>query len=492
MDVAHEDLLSCATFLAENIKSSDGYAKAMQELVVHYLELENVDLAAELADTVDDPFVRDKLLLKVAEKCAAIDDDEYAFQLVEAIEDYGTKSVAQERLALQKSAKGETEKALELVEGLDHPDNAFADIALHQAMDGNAERALETLERIDFPLSKVNALQNIAAFHLKKDNPEKAAELLETAFETSKEIEYQEERIRALLDISSYFIEGGRKKRAVEVLDNARILAERIDGVHRDTLFARIALAFLRAGSIELADQALDLVTDKTQMASCMLGFADHYWAEDEKDEALEVLEEAYAILKSQRDKEIRDSRARLRLLGTVAVHFAKFEKPERAIEIAQENIDEMEQYSALSQIAQVCALQGKDEMARTALNAIQEDSTRMFALIGLSDAKNQIEKREEAIEILNEAAELSESVPQIASRSEAYNEFAKRFSIYGENEKARNYLNKNLKIIAEIRDETTRAIMLAELFEIYKKYEFKLTDEEMEILKNMIRKSEF
>lgn len=489
---AQKDLLSCATFLAENITSSDGYAKAMSQIVLRYLAKKEVDFAAELADSVDDPFVRDKLLSRVAEKCAELDDDEYGFQLIEAIDDYGTKSMARERLALVKSSQGETEKALEIVDVLEHPDNAFADIALHQAMDGEAERALKTLDRIDFPLARVNALQNIARFHREKGNPDKATELLEMAVEAAGEIEYQEEKIRAFLDIANQFVEAGLPEKAIGVLENAKIFCERIEGVHRDGLFARIAQGFLRAGNMELADQTLDLVGDKTQTASCMVGFADHFWETGERDEAVETLEEAHAILKSQRDREIRDTRARLKLLGTVAVQFAKFEKPDRAMEIAQENIDELEQYSALSQIAQINVLLGKDELARQALNAISEDSSRMFALVGMSDVKNQLGQKEEALELLAEASALCETVPQLVSRSAAYNEFARRFHDFGETEKSRKFLHENLRNIAEIRDETNRSILLAELSDLYQKYDFTLSEEETNILRELVRKSEW
>ena len=61
-DQAERDLLSCAAFLAERIKSSDGHAEAMKAIIPRYLVKGNVDLAAELANAVDDPFSRDKLL----------------------------------------------------------------------------------------------------------------------------------------------------------------------------------------------------------------------------------------------------------------------------------------------------------------------------------------------------------------------------------------------------------------------------------------------
>ncbi|MBP9111024.1 MAG: hypothetical protein KBF83_15830, partial [Pyrinomonadaceae bacterium] len=75
---AETDLLDCAAFLAERVKSADGHAEAMSEIVPRYLAKGDVDLAAELANAIDDPFSRDRLLIQVAEKCAQIDDDEYA------------------------------------------------------------------------------------------------------------------------------------------------------------------------------------------------------------------------------------------------------------------------------------------------------------------------------------------------------------------------------------------------------------------------------
>ncbi len=488
---AEQDLLACATFLAENIGSAEGHGAAMNEIIPFYIAKGDVDLAAQLADSVADPFVRDRLLMNVAEKCAAIEDDEYAFQLVESIEDSGTQSMARERIALQKSAKNETEKALEIVESLSHPDDAYADIALHQLINNDESAALQTLEMIDFPASKATALQNIAVHFLKNGSTEKSAEFLEAAVEAAEEIEYHEEKVRTIADIALNFDEAGNKMRAVELFENARIFAERIDGVHRDKLFASISLGLLQAGNLESADRTLDLVADKTQIASTLGGFSRIFWKNGEHDEAVETLDEAYLILKSQRDNEIRDSSARFGLLGVVAVQFAVFKKPERAIEIAQENIDEMQQLSALSQIAQICAANGNEEMSNLALNAIFEDSTRMFALVGISDAKYKAGEKEKALAVLNEAATLCETVPQLASRSEASNAFAARFYEYGETEKAREFLHENLEIISEIRDESSRSARLAKLAALYEKYDFTLTAEEKAILKEMIRRAE-
>jgi tetratricopeptide (TPR) repeat protein len=492
LDEANTNLFSCAVYLAEAIPSSDGHAEAMEQIVPRYLARGDVDMAATLADTIDDPFMRDKLLTFVAEKCAAIDDDEYAFQLVEAMEDFGMQRQAREKIALQKSAKNDFEKALEIAEDLEHPDDVLADVGLNQAAQGDEKTALEVLERIEFPYTKAVALQNIALVHLQKDESEKALEFLEKATLAANDIEYAEEQIRAFVDVANHFVEAKQNGKAIETFDKAKTIAEELDNVHRDAFLGGIAQGFMRAGSVDLADRTLDLVADKTQMTASLLGFSQILNRNGEREEALETLEEAHAILKSQTDMEIRDSRTRFRLWSAIAVLFARYEKPERAIETAREITDETEQTSALSQLAQIFTLAENEDAARESLNAIAEDSQRVFALIGASDAKNEREKRDEAIEILNEAAELAGGVSQFGLLSQALGEIARRFVQHGENDKGREIALANLETISKIRDESARAVALANLAELYEQEKFDLTDDEKAILYKMTKRGEW
>jgi tetratricopeptide (TPR) repeat protein len=492
IEEAQENLLSCAAFLAEDIKSADGHAEAMKRIVPLYTEKGEVDLAAEFANTVDDPFTRDRLLSLIAARCAALDDDEYALQLVEAVEDDGMRAQTLEKIALQKTAKNEFARAFEIAETMEHPDYAFADIAVYQAAAGDDSSAAQTIGRIVYENAKVSALQTIAAAKLEKSETEKAVALLEQAASIAADIEHSEEKIRALTDIGNLFVEAKRNDLSIETLDRAKTNAEKLDNAHRDNLLGGVAHGLMRAGSIDLADRALDLVTDKTQIASCLVLFAREYQARNERTDALETLEEAYAVLKSQKDSETRDSRSKFKLFSTIAVEFARQEKPERAVEIAQNNPDEPEAQSALAQIAQILAAGKNDEAARSAIQAINEDSARMFALIGVSDALEQTGEREKAVAYLTEAAHLAETVPQLASRSTAYNELAARFARYGEIEKARRASHENLEIIAQIRDESSRAVALAQLSQIYKAENFDLTDAEKQIIFTLIRRAEW
>ncbi|MFN3330833.1 MAG: tetratricopeptide repeat protein, partial [Pyrinomonadaceae bacterium] len=274
---------------------------------------------------------------------------------------------------------------------------------------------------------------------------------------------------------------------AIEILEKARQRAERLEETARENLLSHIALGFLHAGSLEIADRTLDLVSDKAKISSTLIGFADHFFANGDLNEALETLEEAYQILKSQSQSEIRSSKERFGLFRLIAIEFAKLGKGERAIEIAQEIEDESEQVTALSQIAQIFALQNKDDMVEQSIIAINQEDGRMFALIAVSDAKASLGLKNEALKFVNRAYELVETVPQLSSRSNAYNEIAERFLQHGEVEKARNAMFENLQTIASIRDEALRATALASCYNVYEKAGFELNESEKHALYQML-----
>lgn len=484
---AENDLLACAAYLAESIQSNDGRAQAMVAVVPHYLAKGEVDLAAELSNTVDDPFVRDRLLTAVAETCASLDDDEYALQLVEAMDDPGMQAQARERVGLRLASKGEIEKARSVADVMDHRDNVLAGIAVRQHEEGKAAEALETVGEIGFPAAAAHALVAMAAGSIDKESFEQAVELLERAAVPADEIEHEEERIRVLVDIGNSFVAARRNDRAIETFDKAREYAEVLDNVHRDNFLASVAIGFLHAGSIELADRALDAVQDKTQIATALLGFAREYWRRDEKEEALDALQEAYAILKSQGERETRDSKARFALFRNIAVQFAGFEKGERSIEAAQDIGDDNESTNALGQIANILTVQKNDNLARQALKAIPDDAKRMFALIALSDSTAAGGDTERAVMFLHEANALAEEVPQLASRSSAYNEIADRIFGLGDAPKAREIAANNLHVIASIKDESSQASSLAELAASFAKAGFSLNETEAELIRSML-----
>lgn len=490
IEQAETDLLSCAAFMAERIKSSDGHAEAMKAILPRYLAAGKVDLAAELANAVDDPFSRDRLLTLVAEKCAELDDEEYALQLADAIDDLGLQAQALERVALALAAKGHLDKATQIAAGLDHPDFVLAGVAVRQAADGDMTGSGETLDSIAFASARVSALQQIASAQLESEDDSgaaTAAATLDRAAEDAGEIDQDEEKIRALCEIANLFMTAKRKDRAIETFETARSLAEVLDNVHRDYFLATCALGFMQAGSNELSDRTLDLITDKTHMASALLGIAREQWRGGEKETAIETLDEAHEIVRSQRDIETRDSRSRNALLGSIAAQFAGFGNTDKAVEVAEENQDIDEQLGALSQIAQILTAQREDELARGVIESISDEATRLFALVGMADSKERLGEPDAAMAVLDEAAADAGTVPQFAARSSLMNELAIRFRGHGRTEKAREVSLANLTLIQQIKDESSSAVSLANLCDVYTGPEMELGETERHKLKLIV-----
>ncbi len=490
IEQAEGHLLSAAAFLAENIKSSDGHAEAMKAIIPLYLDKGNVDLAAELANEIAEPFSRDQLLIAIAAKCADTDDDEYAMQLAEAVEDQAMQAQALEQIATLKAAKGQLDKAHEIASMMAHPDFVVGSIAVSQAAKDDGE-ALKTIESISFPTARVSALHQIAAMKIEKSDTAKATQILDMAVASAGDIDQDEEKIRAFCDIGNLFIEAKRSDKAIETFDRAKVFAEVLDNTHQDFFLVNCALGFLYAGSTELADRTLDLVTDKTQMASALLGFARDYWKKDQKGDALEALDEAHEIIASQREFETRDSRARNSMISSIAIQFAGFGKAEKGVEIARGILDPDEEMSALTQIAQILTIQNDDAVAASTLEMITEPINRVFALISVADAKEKRGDKDAAMADLESAAALAETAPQLASRSTALNEIATRFAANGNNERARELAGESLEVIAGIRDESSQAVALAGLSSVYEEAGFEPSDAERDRVRTLVLKAQ-
>lgn len=485
---AEQSVLTCAVFLAESITSYDGHAEAIEKIVPIFLAKNDVDVAAQLADSVENNFVRDRLLVEVAEKCATNDDDEYALQLAHAIEDRTFQEETRERIAIHKAQKGLTGEALELAETISDNSSILGAVALKFQEKGDEAQALQMLEIIEESAAKVYYLQEVALKFNESDQREKAVNLLETAVEEAKNIEIAEEKIRALQSIAYIFREIGRKDKCIEVLAKAQSQAELLAGGHRNSLLSQISVGFLQAGSLELADRTLDLVDDKAIIAATLTHYAEDYFNRGEAAEAIEILEEARAILQSQHEREVRNSQEKFGVLSSIATQFASLDKPERAIEVALENPIDSKRFAALEQIAQVCVSKNKGDLANQAIKEITEDAERLKALIAISDVYQKDGKPGEALNLLREIRRQIEDVGQISLRIELFNELALRFHRAGETESARQIARDNISNIGRIFDESLKAIALANLGAVYEQFKVELNQEEKDALLSLLR----
>ncbi|MGH9820050.1 MAG: tetratricopeptide repeat protein, partial [Pyrinomonadaceae bacterium] len=346
----------------------------------------------------------------------------------------------------------------------------------------------ETLNRIELAVAKVSALQGIALWHMEQGGGEKASDNLDLAVAAAKEIEHGEEKIRALGEIAVSYIDAKKNDKAVETYSGARDEAEILTSLHRDVFLSGIAIGFLKAGDIDLADAALDLVADKTQMSSGLLGFARIYWERGEKEDANEALEEAYSIARSQKDNEIRDSRASDNLMGLIAAQYASFGKPERAIEVAQENRDDGERVSALARIAQTSILEGNDDASQQAIRGIEDEANRVFSLIGVAEAHAKLGDNEKAGGSLDEAIGMAADLPQPMMRTSVFETAAPLYAKFGSPENAREVCGMALETIGIIRSDSERAIALAALADVYRMSGLEPGQNEKEMITAILR----
>ena len=491
-DDAQSDSLAAAAFVAERIESSDGRAEAMNAVVPRLLARGNVDLAAALSDTIDDPYSRDRLLIMVAERCVDLNDDDYARQLADAIEDDAMRSQALENVAIRTAARGDSEAAREIASEVVHPDYVEAAIAARAAADGDTDTATATIAAIEFSGAKVAAYQEIASSAIGNDRATVAVAFLSDAVVAAAETEHEEEKIRSLCNIGSLFVDAGRNDLAAETFLRAREFAQQLDNVHRDNFLSSCAVGLIHSEHLDEADATMDLISDKTQMASAMLGLARDEWRRNEKEAAFETLDEAYEILCSQHEKETRDSRARNALIGAIAVQYAGFGKTEKAVSIAEEILDTEDQVSALSQIARILIVQKEDDLSRATIAKIPDEERRCLAMIGVSNELRKREGNDAATAVLDEVFQMSNAIDRPVAKSQVLSETAKRFLAGDFPEKAREVSLANFEVIATIRDESKRGESLAAASEIYESDKLEIGDQEKAALLEIMKKSPF
>jgi tetratricopeptide (TPR) repeat protein len=362
-------------------------------------------------------------------------------------------------------------------------------VAAHQAASGQEAGADDTLGRIEFSTALTSALQNIASVYMERDDVERAVAYLERAETAAGAIEHDEERIRTLCEIGNQYVEAGRSELAMASFENARMTAEGLQSSQKDHMLVSCAVGFLQAGNSEMADSVLDLVLDKTQLSSALVSFARYAWKNDEKEDALEALDEAYEIINAQKEKETRDSRNRYAIMAAIAAQFAVFSHGERAVEIAVANPSPADRSAALSQIAQLQVMQNNDEAAHETVALIDDDAERMLALISMADAKKRLGDTEAYSRYLAEAASISDTIPQFVARAKVLTELTSRRLADDSQEEARQSGLQCLEVIGEIRDESSKAEVLAALSKVYGEGNLEIGTAEKSILARIVRR---
>jgi len=481
---ASSSLLHAAAFLAERLESVDGMSEAMNEIVPRFIEAGDVDTAAALADITTDPLTRDRLLVLVAEKCIEKRDDEYGMQLVEAIEDLSLAAGASERIALKMIERGDIANALEIAANLGHPDEVLRLAAIEKYGAGAFEESLSIASRIESPSTKAALAMSLAKLASDSGSSAELENQLKNAERHAAEIDLPEESATFLIELGNLCVEIGRSDFAVKIFEDSKTRAEVLNWPYRDNLIAAGAVGLFAAGAVSLADLALDLVTDKSVVARTLATFSHYLRKKGEDADAVQALDEAYEILKSQKEKEIRDFRSNNAAWRSVALQLAFSGETEKSLSVVNDIPDDHSKSVAASQCAVVFAESTTDSRWREFFKKIDDPITQTATLIAISE--NMIKKGgiETAKQLLDECGEMVERIDQPLASCGVLTDMVSIFVKMGETGRATEKLGEAISVCSSIVNASNQAVALARLSSKVDSNKISLTEELSERLR--------
>ncbi len=486
---AETDLLHCAAFVAERIGSADAHATSVSDVARRFAAKGELDLAAGLADSINDPHQRDTVLSEIAAFCVQFDDDEYGFQLIEAIEEPNFQQHAWHNIAVRQASQRRFDGALETAKKIIDPAVTIGDLAFRAAFANDQPLARKLLEQIDLPNVRAQVLNGIALAQLERGEAPQTA--LNEALAEIENVEFDEERTQLLLDVAAKFLDANETESALQVLTETKLLAETLEPNFRAPALAQTAALFARANDFAAGERILETIESLHQAAVARVSFSEEFYAANEIDKAVSNLEEALVLLKTNIARFI-DSRsnAQFALWANIAMNLAQFGRSERGLEVALEIPLEAAQASALTNLAVTFQTNGREELARQALGEFQTAADRIFALLAVSRSAARNGEQEKSFGFLNEARESSEDVEQLNLRSEILTEIVEQFAARGETEKAIEVLTENLRVVSAINNKSQQVAVLADISQTVEKNKLDLSDQMRETLNTIVRKS--
>lgn len=487
-DDAAADILACAAYLAEHQTRRGEQAECLMKIARIYAQRDDVDTAALLADVIADPHSRDLMLTEITAQCALIGDDEYAWQLVEAIESKDFQNEARQRIAVAQAARGDFNAADETSRKVDDSSALFADITIRLAK-SNAEDAENRLSQIALPIFRAQVLYEIAAAEMRRGDKERAESLLERAAEETRGAQYVEDVVQMLLNIAHLAEQLGAENLSKNCLKQTRAKAADLDPNFREQFLTQIAVGFATVGDFITAENIVHSIGDLHQksVAAGLIAVEQKTFGKDA--EAIEWLEESFQILQSQKPHQIRSTPARTAWHVDLAKNFARCGAFERAFEITALIADIGARDSACREIAVEAVRYGREELAQQAIDAITSAETKLLALVGKAFAENDINEKDKSLNTLHEAEILIDEVKTLGGRLSVLSALTEAFLRFQKPKIAEELWRESLHLLESVNDTRIKSQTLAELAQTQTAAGIALNDEDRTLLAHLAKK---
>lgn len=437
------DYLTCALRLAESLHG-EAYLEIAEAVALQYIEAGELERGVELAEQIPDAYARDSLLAVSTAKAVASEEEDYATELLETIEDPILHNSAIEKMAIEFARRGEFDAALGLTDQLADNASALGAVAALYWQSGQKNEALDLARSIEFAQESAITLVQLA--RLSNDNDE-SLNLLVEARSVAEEIDSVELKVFALIAIASGYEERAEREQSLETLNRAFEVCEDFESgkliglsadFARDEALMEIVQALLRLKDLSKATDVAEAIDDRFVFARANLGLAVARGKDSQPSEAAEYLDEAKAIIVELQPYGAQEAEVLDALIIDLAMSYADYGNYDEARRIIHSLTSEEKQRLVLNELGKLCSNTGNDRVVSEIAEDLGSPYDKARYWLGIYDSSSS--KPELSESAIAKALANAEGVEQPVEKAEVFTGIALRFAKSERNPQAENF----------------------------------------------------
>ena len=436
------DYLTCASRIAESLHG-EAHLEITEAIAHHYIEAGQLERAVELAEQIPDAYARDSLLAVITAKAVASEEEDYATELLETIEEPILQNSAIEKMAIEFARRGEFDAALGLTDQLADNASALGTIAALYWQSGQKNEALDLARSIEFPQESAITLVQLAK--LSDDNDE-SLNLLVEAQSVAEEIDSAELKVFALIAIASGYEERAAREQSLETLNRAFEVCEDFESgkliglsaeFARDEALLEIVQTLLRLQDLSKAADVVEAIDDRFLFVRANLGLAVARGKDSQPAEAAECLNEARSIIVELQPYGAQEAGVLDALIIDLAMSYANFRDYGEARRLIHSLTSEEKQRLVLNELGKLCGRAGDDREISEIAEELGSPYDKARYWLGIYDSTSQPELSENA---MAKALASAEGVEQPVQKAEVCTEMALRLAKSQRSPEAENF----------------------------------------------------
>ena len=427
------DYLTCASRLAESL-FGESFIEINEAVALLYVEAGELERGVERAEQMPDAYARDSLMALITPKAVASENEDYALELVETIDDPVLQNSAIENMSIEFARRGDFDTALNLADQLTDNDSALGSIATFYWQSGLKNEAVELARSIEFAQQRAMTLAQLAKL---SDEDEECSELLVEAQNVAEEMEPDELKVYALMAVASVYEDRADREQSLEVLNRALEVSDDSESTGpiglsgsftTDELLLQILQALLRLDAFSKAEEVTDAIEDRFLFARANLGLAVARGKDQERGEAIAYLADSREMITGLEPLSKQESDVHDAMIIDLAMSYANYEDYAEARRQIKSVASEQMQVLAFKELGKLCGRAGDERWTRELAEDLQShfDKTQYWLEIYNATNSDHPELSERA---LTKALAAAEDIERPVEKAKALTEIAVTFA---------------------------------------------------------------